>query len=70
MRALRQGTLRLALAGGGSLVINFRRQPTTHPMRPKSRCEMAVLLDPLLSSPMRVHGCARSPRHEAPTGAG
>ena len=56
-RALRQGTLRLALAGGGSLVINFRHQPTPRPMRPKSRCEMASLLDPLLSSPMRVRGC-------------
>ena len=71
VRALRQGTLRLALAGGGSLVINFRRQPTTRPMRPKSRCEMAVLLDPLLSSPMRVHGCARPGRPErTATGAG
>ncbi len=58
-RALRQGTLRLALAGGGSLLINVRKQPTMRPMRAKSRCEMAALLGPLLSSPAKVSGCRR-----------
>ena len=56
-------------------MINFRKQPTMHPMRAKSRCEVAALLGPLLSSPARVTGC----RHGAerlsdvatpPTGGG
>ena len=56
-RALRQGTLHLALAGGGMLLINIRRQPTMHPRRVMSRCQIAAVLNPLLAS--RVRGCDR-----------
>ena len=56
-RALRQGTLHLALAGGGMLLINIRRQPTMHPRRSMSRCQIAAVLNPLLAS--RVRGCDR-----------
>lgn len=55
-RAIRQGTLRLALAGGGMLQINVRRQPTARPQRAPSRCRIAAVLQPLLSHPVR--GCA------------
>ena len=55
-RAIRQGTLRLALAGGGMLMINVRRQPAARPQRPLSRCKIAAVLEPLLSR--KVRGCA------------
>ncbi len=54
-RALRQGTLRLALAGGGMLMVNLHRQPRARPQRPMSRCQIAAILDPLL--PKKVKGC-------------
>ncbi len=57
MRAIRQGTLRLALAGGGMLVLNVNRQPTARPQRRRSACQVAALLDPVLASPMRAKGC-------------
>lgn len=57
MKAIRQGTLRLALAGGGMLVLNVGRQPTARPQRHRSACEMAGLLDPVLATPMRARGC-------------
>ena len=56
-RALRQGTLRLTLAGGGTLLVNTRRQPTARPMKPRSTCEVAIILAPLLHAPPRVKGC-------------
>ena len=56
-RALRQGTLHLALAGGGMLMINIRRQPRLRPQRVMSRCQIASVLNPLLSR--RVRGCDR-----------
>ena len=55
-RALRQGTLHLALAGGGMLIINLRRQPRARPQRSLSRCQVAAVLNPLLVS--RVRGCS------------
>jgi hypothetical protein len=57
MRAMRQGTLRLALAGGGVLVVNTHRQPSARPQRRKSACEVASVLAPLLATPPRVNGC-------------
>ena len=56
-RALRQGTLHLALAGGGMLMINIRRQPRLRPQKTLSRCQIASVLNPLLAS--RVRGCDR-----------
>ena len=55
-RALRAGTLRLALAGGGSLMINIRRQPAARPQH-FSRCQVAAVLGPLLARGVR--GCSR-----------
>jgi hypothetical protein len=55
-RAIRQGTLRLALAGGGMLMINLHRQPRLRPQRAMSRCQIAAILDPLL--PKKVKGCS------------
>ncbi len=57
MRAIRQGTLRLALAGGGMLVINLNRQPHATRRRGQSPCQVASMLRPLLASPARVKGC-------------
>ncbi len=54
-RALRAGTLRLALAGGGSLMINIRRQPSARPQH-MSRCQIATVLGPLLARGVR--GCS------------
>jgi hypothetical protein len=54
-RAVRQGTLRLTMAGGGTLLINIHRQPRARPGKRLSRCQVARELAPLLSS--RVRGC-------------
>ena len=51
----RQGSLRLAMAGGGTLVLNVHRQPRARAGRVPSRCQVARELAPLLSS--RVRGC-------------
>lgn len=57
MRAIRQGTLHLALAGGGMLVINLNRQPHATRHHDQSPCQVASMLRPLLASPARVKGC-------------
>jgi Transglycosylase SLT domain len=54
-RAIRQGTVRLAMVGGGVLMINVHRQPRARPGRAMSRCRIALEIAPLLSS--RVRGC-------------
>jgi hypothetical protein len=54
-RAVREGTVRMAMVGGGTLVINVHRQPRRRPGKPLSRCRIALELAPLLSS--RVRGC-------------
>ncbi len=54
-RAIRQGTLRLALAGGGMLMVNLNRQPRPRQHAPMSRCQVAAVLDPLLTT--KVRGC-------------
>ncbi|WP_158744650.1 transglycosylase SLT domain-containing protein [Acidisphaera sp. L21] len=56
-RAIRQGNLRLALAGGGILQINVRRQPRLRPQRVMSRCQIAAVLNPLLAR--KVTGCGQ-----------
>ena len=55
-RAIRQGTLRLALAGGGTLRLNLHRQPTRWPQR-RSACQVASIMAPELSRPPRIAGC-------------
>jgi hypothetical protein len=54
-RAIRQGSLRMAMVGGGTLMINIHRQPRARPGKTMSRCRVAQELAPLLSS--RVKGC-------------
>ena len=54
-RAVREGTIRMAMVGGGTLVINVHRQPSRRPGKSLSRCRIAHELAPLLSS--RVRGC-------------
>ena len=54
-RAIRQGTLRLALASGGVLLINVPRQPRARPGHGMSRCQLAAALKPLLAAGVR--GC-------------
>lgn len=51
MRAIRQGTLRLALAGGGNLVLHVR-QPGKHPAR-MNGCQIETMLGPYLSPKVR-----------------
>lgn len=55
VRAIRQGTLRMAMVGGGTLVINVHRQPRGRHGKAMSRCRVALELASLLSS--RVRGC-------------
>ncbi len=55
-RAMRQGTLRLAMAGGHVLLIHIGRQPALHRTR-RSACEIAALLRPLLAAPPRAGAC-------------
>ncbi|MDB5404892.1 MAG: Transglycosylase family protein [Rhodopila sp.] len=54
-RIIRQGAIRMAMAGGGVLVINVHRQPRARPGKALSRCQVARELAPLLSS--RVRDC-------------
>jgi hypothetical protein len=56
-RVIRQGAIRMAMGGGGVLVINIHRQPRARPGKALSRCQVARELAPLLSSPVR--GCSR-----------
>jgi hypothetical protein len=54
-RAARAGTLRMAMVGGGTLVLNVHRQPRGRAGKSMSRCRIALELAPLL--PSRVRGC-------------
>jgi Transglycosylase SLT domain len=54
-RALRRGTLRLALAHGGSIVLHIR-QPSRSGNH-ETACQVAVMIGPLLSTPLRVNPC-------------
>ncbi len=56
----RPGKLRLALAGGGTVVINLNRQPSRG-RRPMSACQVATILGPYLRSSARAQACAPAP---------
>jgi hypothetical protein len=56
----RPGKLRLALAGGGTLVINVNRQPSRGG-RHMSACQVATVLGPYLRSSARSQACAAPP---------
>jgi hypothetical protein len=53
VRAIRQGTLRIALAGGGVLRINVRRQPSLRGPRRLSACQIASVLGDFMAAPAR-----------------
>src|SRR4051794_815836 len=53
VRAIRQGTLRIPLAGGGVLRINIRRQPATRGPRRLSACQIASVLGDFMAAPAR-----------------
>ncbi len=59
LRAIQQGTLRLPLAGGGSLLIRLNRQPSARSHRRRSPCEIAAILAPIMRSPARPGACRR-----------
>ncbi len=54
MRAIRQGSLRIALAGGGVLRINIRRQPSLRGPRRLSACQVASVLGSYMAAPARA----------------
>ncbi len=58
-RAMRQGRLRLAMAGGGVLLVNTARQPAGRRPSRKSPCEVAAILAPLLHAAPKLAGCGR-----------
>jgi Transglycosylase SLT domain len=56
----RPGKLRLALSGGGTVVINVNRQPSRG-HRQMSACQVATILGPYLRSSARAQACATAP---------
>ncbi len=53
LRAIRQGSLRIALAGGGVLRINIRRQPALRPRR-ITACQVAGVLGDFMAASARA----------------
>ncbi len=61
LRAIRQGSLRIALAGGRVLRINVNRQPSLHGPRRMSACQVAAVLGPYMAANARARcGIVRS----------
>ena len=54
MRAIRQGSLRIALAGGGVLRINVNRQPSMRGPRRMNACQVAAVLGPYMATTARA----------------
>ncbi len=54
LRAIRQGSLRIALPGGGVLRINVNRQPSTRGPRRMSACQVAAVLGSYMAAPARA----------------
>ena len=54
LRAIRQGSLRIALPGGGVLRINVNRQPSMRGPRRMSACQVAAVLGPYMAAPARA----------------
>ena len=59
LRAIRQGTLRLTLVGGGVLAINLNRQPRAPGHRRATACEVAAALGPYMRARPAGRGCGR-----------
>lgn len=54
MRAIRQGSLRIVLAGGGVLRINVNRQPSVRGPRRMNACQVAAVLGDYMAAPARA----------------
>ena len=54
MRAIQQGSLRIALAGGGVLRINIRRQPSLRGPRRLSACQVVAVLGSYVAARARA----------------
>ena len=54
LRAIRQGSLRIALPGGGVLRINVTRQPSLRGPRRMSACQVAAVLGTYMAAPARA----------------
>ena len=57
VRAIRQGTLRIALANGGTFRLNLARQPAARTRRRLGRCQVAAVLGDYMARSARA-GCA------------
>lgn len=62
VRAIRQGTLRLALGGGRTAMINVHRQPAARSRHPYTACQIAQVLGPYLNGGARSGGCVTASR--------
>jgi hypothetical protein len=62
VRAIRQGTLRLALGGGRTALINVHRQPAARSRHPYTSCQIAQILGPYLNGAPRSGGCVTASR--------
>ena len=60
VRAIRQGSLRIVLAGGGILRINVNRQPSVRGPRRMTSCQVAAVLGPFMAAPARAR-CGAPP---------
>jgi len=60
LRAIQQGSLRIAVAGGGVLRLNVNRQPSRRGPRRMTACQIAAVLGPYMAAPARARcGTAR-----------
>ncbi len=62
VRAIRQGTLRLALGGGKVALINVHRQPAARSRHPFTNCQIVEVLGPYLNGRQRSGGCVQASR--------
>ena len=62
VRAIRQGTLRLALGGGKVAFINVRRQPASRSRHALTACQIIQVLGPYLNATRRNGACIEASR--------
>jgi hypothetical protein len=62
VRAMRQGTLRLALGGGRTALINVHRQPAARSRHNYTSCQVAQILSPYLNGGARNGSCVTASR--------
>jgi hypothetical protein len=62
VRAIRQGTLRLALGGGKVALINVHRQPAARSRHPFTACQIVHILGPYLNTRRQSGECVQASR--------